>query len=244
MITVSIVSHGHGTMIAALVTQLLDFEDIDKIVLILNIPETLDLPANDRIEILRNASPRGFGANHNAAFRHCTSDYFLVLNPDIVFLNDPFPTLVSTLRDTGAAVVAPLITTSEGKVEDSMRQFPTILSLFSKALKLHDGRYHVSFGQANIAPDWIGGMFMLFQAIDFRAIGGFDEAYFLYYEDVDICARLWRQERQIVACTGERVIHTAQRASHKSWRFRRWHAESAMRYLLRHSWRQPRRKAG
>ncbi|MGN7292441.1 galactosyltransferase-related protein [Rhizobium sp. SAFR-030] len=230
-------------MVSSLVTQLLDFPEIDRIVLVLNIPEVLDLPQSSRIETLWNMSPRGFGANHNFAFRLCASDCFLVLNPDIVFLNDPFPALFAALQNSGAAVVAPLVTTADGTVEDNVRRFPTISGLLRKAWGLDDGSYRLTPGQADIEPDWIGGMFMLFRADDFREIGGFDEAYFLYYEDVDICARLWRQDRRIVACPAEKVIHNAQRASHRNWRFRRWHLQSALRYLLRYSWRRPRRAA-
>lgn len=240
MITVSIVSHGHGSMVVSLVKQLLRFPEIEKIVVVLNVLETLDFPDSDRIKLLSNEAPRGFGANHNAAFGQCGSKYFLVLNPDIVFIANPFAHLMAALQLSDVAVTAPLVVASDGSVEDSVRRFPTVSSLLGKALGRDDGRYQLTAGQPDIEPDWIGGMFMLFEASNYRAVGGFDEAYFLYYEDVDICVRLWRQKRRIVACPAVQVIHNAQRASHRSWRFRRWHLQSALRYLLRHSWRLPR----
>jgi GT2 family glycosyltransferase len=75
-------------------------------------------------------------------------------------------------------------------------------------------------------------MFMLFSAAAFRRVGGFDERYFLYYEDVDICDRLQRMNFSVMACPRSRVIHNAQRASHRNWRHLRWHLGSMWRYLV------------
>jgi GT2 family glycosyltransferase len=240
MITISIVSHGHGAMIERVVAQALGFATTSAVVLTLNIPEQLTLPQSDRLVILRNDAPKGFGANHNAAFRHRASDFFCVLNPDVVFGDDPFPGLLKTLDRAGAAVVAPLVVTSEGSIEDSIRRFPTIASLAAKFLGSSDGRYEIPADKSDMMPDWTAGMFMLFRSPDFAAVGGFDEAFFLYYEDVDICARLWKSGRKVSACPSEKVVHDAQRASHGSWRFRRWHFQSLVRYLLRYALRHPR----
>jgi hypothetical protein len=64
-------------------------------------------------------------------------------------------------------------------------------------------------------------------------VGGFDERFYMYYEDVDICRRLWGQGWSIVLQPAAVVIHDAQRASHRRLRHMRWHAASALRYLLR-----------
>jgi GT2 family glycosyltransferase len=230
-------------MVERLVSQVLSFQDVDKIIVTLNIPEELALSESERIVVLRNEVPQGFGANHNAAFRQCTSDFFCVLNPDIEFLDNPFSHLLTELEGAGAAVVAPLVVTSDGKIEDSVRRFPTVTSLLAKYRGIADGRYRIEPGQANIEPDWVAGMFMLFRSGDFAALGGFDEAFFLYYEDVDICARVWKRGGKVLFSPSQRVIHDAQRASHRSWRFRRWHLQSLIRYLLRYALRHPRRSS-
>lgn len=243
MITISIVSHGHGAMVERLLSQALSFQDVQKIILTLNIPEQRALPVSEKILVIRNDEPHGFGANHNAAFRQCETEFFCVLNPDVLFFEDPFPQLLSVLeKKHEAAVVAPLVVTSGGRTEDSARHFPTIFSLMAKLAGRADGRYPVEFGQADIEPDWIAGMFMLFRSADYKSLGGFDEAFFLYYEDVDICARVWKSGRKVVLSPSEKVIHDAQRASHKSWRFRRWHLQSLLRYLSRYTFRSPRER--
>lgn len=233
LVTVSVVSHGHGAMVERLLAQLVDFPQVGRIVLTLNIPEQLRVPVSDKIVTLENAVPKGFGANHNAAFKCCQSDYFCVLNPDVIFLENPFENLLDCLTAHKADLVAPMTVTSGGQVEDNARRFPTVFSLAAKALGKSDGRYPVSFGDRPIKPDWVSGLFMLFRSTVFSAIRGFDERFFLYYEDVDLCARVWKAGYRILYDPSVKVIHDAQRASHKSWRFRRWHLQSLVRYLLR-----------
>jgi N-acetylglucosaminyl-diphospho-decaprenol L-rhamnosyltransferase len=101
------------------------------------------------------------------------------------------------------------------------------------------GRYSFEVGDETFDADWVAGMFMLFRADDYRALGGFDEGFFLYYEDVDICARLWKAGRPVLACPKAQVIHDARRASRQNLRYMRWHAGSMARYLGKHWLRLP-----
>jgi len=241
MITVSIVSHQHGVMVTQLLNQLLLFPEVTKVILTLNVNEELDSPISDRLVIIRNQLPKGFGANHNAAFQACDTTYFCVLNPDVVLATSPFPTLLKQFSDPQVALVGPLVVAPDGRVEDSIRTFPTPLSLLLKAVGLSEGRYSVTYGQDNLAPDWIAGMFMLFRSNSFASLNGFDERFFLYYEDVDICARIWRSSLKIVACPSVKIVHDARRHSRTLWRYRRWHLRSLVLYLTRYAGQHPRR---
>lgn len=133
MIAVSIVSHGHGDMVRRLVGQLLAFPEVTQIILTLNVPESVALPDDARLTVIGNAEAKGFGANHNAAFATCTQMFFCPLNPDIEFDGNPFPVLSAALGDERVALVAPVVKSPDGKIEDSMRHFPTPGSLLTKA---------------------------------------------------------------------------------------------------------------
>jgi len=239
LISVSIGSHGHGDMVGRLVGQLLAFREVAQIILTLNVPESVALPDDARLTVIGNVRPKGFGANHNAAFVHCTQTFYCPLNPDIEFDRNPFPVLFAALGDQRVALVAPLVKSPDGKIEDSMRRFPTLVSLLVKALGGSDGRYVVREGQANFASEWVAGMFMLFRSRDFHDLGGFDERFFLYYEDVDICARVWQKGMKILACPKVSVIHDARRDSRRSLRHLRWHLGSMVRFLWKHRGRLP-----
>ncbi len=236
MICISVVSHGHGAMVESLIARLLEFQEVSQIVLTRNIPEAGFDYADPRLTWLDNATPKGFGTNHNAALVHCNAPFFCVLNPDIALPENPFPALWRCLSDSDAAMVAPRILAPDGSVEDSARQFPTLASLARKAV-LGDRGLH---RRADSAPDWIAGMFMLWRREAFVALGGFDEGFFLYYEDVDICARARQSGLRIALCRQATAIHDARRESHRSWRFMRWHLTSMARFFFKHGGRQRR----
>jgi len=238
-IAVSIVSHGHGAMVGRLVAQLICCPEISLILVTLNIPEVLALPEDLRIRVLQNLSPRGFGANHNAAFRESKEEYFCPLNPDIELLGNPFTALLAAMLDTNIGMTAPRVDSPAGLQEDSWRRFPTLLSLFKKVFGKGDGSYPVPADGRVFSPEWVAGMCMLFRSTDFRALGGFDEGFFLYYEDVDICVRLWKSGHRLVVCPYVAVIHDARRDSHRKIQHLRWHLSSIARYFFKHWGRLP-----
>ncbi len=238
-VTISVVSHGHGQMVVQLLEQLLIFPEVAQILLTFNIPEDLGIPSDLRIVLINNVSPCGFAENHNAAFALCENAYFCPLNPDIELITNPFRPLIEALHFYRAAIVVPLIVSDEGLVEDSLRRFPTLASLWKKFFGGNGGRYNVNRDHRAFSPDWAAGMFLMFRARDFELLGGFDRGFFLYYEDVDICVRAWNAGMRIVACPSVSVIHKARRESHKNLQFLRWHLASLARYFWKHWGRLP-----
>ena len=242
MVTISIVSHGQSDLVRRCLLDLADFPEVARVIVTLNIPESdLDVPTGleSRLVTIRNITPQGFGANHNQAFLNCETPFYCVINPDIRLPKNPFPVLMAELERKHTAAVGPAVLSPSGQLEDSVRKFPTPLSLGMKILGQGDGRYQFAIGDETFAADWIGGMFMLFRAEDYKRVGGFDEGFFLYYEDVDICARLWKAGCRVLACPKAQVIHDARRASHRNLRYMRWHVSSLARYLSKHWLRFP-----
>ncbi len=241
MVTVSIVSHGHGAMLPHLLRQLLTFQEVKQIILTVNVLESFDILGDSRIQIIKNAFPKGFGDNHNQAFSFSESDFFCVLNPDISFGENPFPQLLQSASDD-IGLVAPIVKNLDGEIEDSIRKFPSPASIMRRRLLGYEDRYNYSQGDINFYPEWVGGMCMLFKSSAYSSVGGFDEAYFMYVEDVDICTRLWRAGYKVLACPGIVVFHDARRASRKNLQHLRWHISGLLRYFFRYLGRLP--KAG
>lgn len=234
LVSVSVVSHRQGELVAALLGDLATAVRTPIEVLVtVNVPETLPFDAarvGVPLRILTNTRQKGFGANHNAAFRESRGHHFCVLNPDIRLERDPFPALIDCLNDPRTGVVAPVIRNPAGQLEDHVRSFPTPLTILHKAL--FGGGLDHAIGTEY--PDWVGGMFMLFPRGAFEEIGGFDERYFLYYEDVDLCARLAAEGRRVRVCHSAVAIHAARRESRHSLRYMRWHLSSMLRFFLRY----------
>lgn len=236
VISISIVSHQQGGLVAALLSDIAAHCTLPlEIILTLNVPE---MPAFDAgaypfpVKIIRNTARKGFGANHNAAFDQAGAAYFCVLNPDIRIAQDPFPRLIELLADNSVGVVAPLIVNPAGGIEDSARRFPTPADILRKLLRGSPGPEYV-LGEGPFYPDWVAGMFMVFPAPVFRTLGGFDEGYFLYYEDVDLCWRMGGQGWRAALLPSVRATHDARRASHRKLRYLLWHGKSMLRFFLR-----------
>lgn len=235
-ISISVVSH----LQIELVTELL--KDLDRyccnssfeLLLTLNLDEPLPFSLDDfsyPIKLIRNFRPMGFGANHNQAFIQSTGLYFCVLNPDVRLTSNPLDVLLACLKNFSVGVVAPLVLAADGKVEVSARHFPNPLKILSKLFGLSQ-RAEYLIKDAPIYPDWVGGMFMLFPRHIFGKLKGFDEGYFLYYEDVDICARLRLLNFEVLLNPQACVIHHAQRSSHRSFKYLRWHVSSMVRFFI------------
>lgn len=239
-ITVSIVSHRHGRMVTDLVGEILRETRVERVIVTLNVEEDIDLPTDERIIVIRNPVAKGFGANHNAAFELCTSRLFAVVNPDIRILDNSLSDLAEHIEQSQAALAVPLVLSPDGHAEDSVRKFPTPISLLLKALGMSDGRLQLPEPVGIVEIPWAAGMFLLFDVRSFAQVGGFDERYFLYYEDVDICARIRQSGGRIILCGDAKVVHDAQRTSRRNLRYASWHLSSMLRFLVTHSWRLPR----
>jgi GT2 family glycosyltransferase len=165
-----------------------------------------------------------------------------MMNADVVPDEDAVARLLAHLdRDPGVAVVGPRIL-SEGNVQPSARAFPSVRtgllgrrSLATRAL-LRAGRFPIELyptrGRGGTV-DWVSGACMLIRAGAFRQVGGFDECYWMYWEDADLCRRLanagWRVTYEPAA-----VVHHATGASGTSERTIRAFHESAALFAGQH----------
>lgn len=224
-VTASVVSHGQGALLAQLLADLYRVRppSLAHLIVTLNVPEPRpDLArAPFRVTLIENPRPLGFGANHNQAFAHCESPWFCVLNPDLRIADDFLAPMLAAAGPQDV-VLAPLVLDADGARADSARELPTPWRLVRRALGDRrpgaDGRI-----------DWLAGMCLLIRSEAFRALGGFDERYFMYCEDVDLCLRAQLGGGRLRRISSAAVVHRAQRASRRSWRHLRWHMQSLLR---------------
>lgn len=244
-VTLSIVSHNHSQLVNALVSQLSKFpQHIAKVIITNNTNSNDCLVEEPPFELIQlyNKKPKGFGANHNQAFEYCETKYFCVMNPDISIVSDPFSSLFSCFQHQSVAIVAPSIVNLKGTLEDNARFFPTPWGLVKKLFRFYDGVYHINSNQKLAFPDWVAGMFLLIESDKYAQLKGFDESYYLYYEDVDLCARAWKKNYVVALCQEVQVIHDARRSSHHELKFFLWHFMSALRFFKKHICRLPKRQ--
>ncbi len=247
LLSVSVVSHGSAGQVSTLLDSLAAHEDRSRIQLILTANLGDDLPDVDpapwaSLTILRNERPRGFASNHNAAFLHAQHEFLCLLNPDVIFLEPVFEKLTGRIRAGEADIIAPLAVNEQGEVQDSFRSLPTPGELIRR--RTIGSRAPAAFRGADlISPDWLAGFFLLLPSRLYADLGGMDERYRLYLEDVDFCTRARLKGCAIRLDPTVRFQHDGRRASRDDPRFLIWHLSSAARFFTSPVYRQARKRS-
>jgi GT2 family glycosyltransferase len=227
-LTVSIVSHGQAGLVDTLLRQLARQTEpglVRRVVITLNLPERV--PADWTalgafpVEIVRNLRPASFATNHNRALAACLDGVVAVLNPDIELHGDPLSRLAMVAGQPGVGLAAPRVLEPDGRVADAARDLLTPGSVLARTL--------LRRREPSAAPAWYAGMCLVMPARAWQAMRGFDEAFRMYCEDFDLCARLRLAGQQLVQVPEAQVTHAARRSSNRNLRPLLWHVASLLR---------------
>ena len=158
----------------------------------------------------------GFAKANNVAIRHSASEMVLLLNPDTVVPADAIDRLIQTL-DTSpdVAIVGPRIVDGDGRAELSFGPMISPLAeLRQKALVVgNDRRVRLIAGIVDRMTrqprdvDWVTGACLLIRRRDLEAVGLLDERFFIYTEDVDLCASVRRLGRRVRFTPDVEIVH-------------------------------------
>jgi N-acetylglucosaminyl-diphospho-decaprenol L-rhamnosyltransferase len=217
-VDVVIVAYNSRDRIRDCVVPLLELEWVNTIVVDNDSPDRSaeaveDLP----LTLVRAGQNRGFGAGCNLGWRAGSAPAVLFLNPDATISAASLQALTAALAaDPATGIVGPRIVDDEQALDYSIRRFPRLRSTFAQAVFAHrlapgadwadevvrdPGRYSAS-GDA----DWLSGACLLVRRDVLEELDGFDEGFFMYCEDTDICRRAWdlgRAVRFVAQATAE-----------------------------------------
>lgn len=173
---------------------------------------------------LRNTENVGYARGCNQGLAAVAADYHLLLNPDIVVLPGAVDALLGFAdRHPRAGIIGPQLLNEDGTVQDSCRRFYTFRTLLLRRTPLgklfpDSGtvRRHLmrDFDHASARPvDWVLGGCLLVRREALARCGAMDERFFLYFEDVDWCFRMWQAGFEVVYAPEARFVHRHRRAS-------------------------------
>ena len=197
------------------------------------------------VTVLEPGANLGFGTGANLGAEETTGDYLLILNPDTVVEPGTVKALAGALdRDHGLGAVGPRTENLDGSLYPSVRRFPDLAVAAGHAfvgLVWADNpftrRYRMldwDHAEAASDVDWVSGACMLVRRSAFDVVGGFDEAYFMYVEDGDLCWRLGRAGWRIGYEPGGRVLHAvAASSSLMPYRMIAEHHRSLLRFAAK-----------
>lgn len=192
----------------------------------------------------------GYGRGHNLAIEQSSSQYHLILNPDI----DLDPTALVRAIDfleanPAAGLLTPWIGDEQGHQQFLCRRYPTVLDLFARgflprSLRQLFARRLARYEMRDVIDDrnvvWdppiVSGCFMLFRTEVLKTLTGFDPRYFLYFEDYDLSLRTHDVARVVYVPT-VRVLHHGGGAARKGSAHIRMFARSAYQFFSRFGWK-------
>ncbi|MDP2026304.1 glycosyltransferase family 2 protein [Sulfuriferula sp.] len=196
------------------------------------------------VRLLQAANNGGFGAGVNLGAALCEADYILVLNPDTYFEDGSLNKALAVLDSQPEVGLVGLdLVYPGGERQYSARRFYSLLDVLGRRLPL--GRYWPVKARierhlmrtawdsgAPFEAEWVMGTGFVVRRELFLKLHGMDEAYFLYMEDVDLCARVWQSGAKVICVPGARLVHDHQRSSAAgplSWAGR-LHLQSLLRF--------------
>ena len=180
------------------------------------------------IGLIRNSDNVGFARGVNQGLAATTAPYVVIMNPDCRLMAGAIVALRAAVEtNAGCAIAGPRILNPDGSLQGSARGDPDMLTgLFGRTALLRRvvpflpvARRNVVVdeairaGEASVAVDWLSGACMLARRDALNDVGGFDERFFLYWEDADVCRRLRARGYHVRYVPGATAIHRVGQSS-------------------------------
>ncbi|TGY05112.1 glycosyltransferase [Muribaculum sp. NM65_B17] len=202
---------------------------------------------NDMVNYIHSLN-LGYGSGHNVAIRKSIemgSDYHVVLNPDIYWNDNVIERLCEFMdANSDCGLVMPKIVYPSGETQHLCKLLPSPMDLIGRRFipiksyqKKHDYQYELHWtGYDSImeVPS-LSGCFMFMRCSVLKHIGGFDERYFMYAEDLDLCRRIGEVSRTMFY-PNVVVVHEYEKGSYKSGKLLKYHVASIVKYFNKWGW--------
>lgn len=176
------------------------------------------------IRFIQNEKNIGMGAGNNIGIKESAGKYIAIMNPDTIAFADTFIKMYNFMEaDLNVGLAGPCQFYSDRTVQDSCFRFHKLLTPVYRRTPL--GKFR--FAQRDLARylmkdfghdlakevDWLLGSFLFFRASALQTVGLFDERFFIYFEDTDLCRRFWQNNWKVVYHPESKIIHNHKRES-------------------------------
>lgn len=240
---ISVVNHNHDEIICSSDT-LKNLSRQHVVVIRSNTKPTEGLKIYSKksgIHLITGDTTLGFSSNNNAVFRFCkdelnlnNDDYFLVLNPDVDITTDSISELLSLSNKYNSDISAINLFKDRAFTEydNSIRRYHKLSSLLKALLGYERSDiYNKDNIKKPININWAAGSFLLIKSSAYDKLGGFDEKYFMYFEDADICTRANILGLRVIYFPNIKAVHYASHMNRNVFsKHFIWYLMSAFRY--------------
>ena len=177
-----------------------------------------------------NARNGGFAYAMNEGLKVATGDVLIAMNPDVKLKSGLAGMIDYLTSDVSIGLIAPRIENATGVVQDSYRDFITPVRFIKRHFSrlLHREKQYET-GEI-LRVDWVIGAFMAMSRKAYETVGGFDDAYFLYCEDMDLCKRMHLKGYSVVYYPHAVIEYEGTRSARRSWKYAQIFMKSLFRY--------------
>lgn len=162
------------------------------------------------IKLIESSENLGFSKGNNKAVKEAKGEYLFFLNPDTELERPVLKELIDFYENTPeTGIVGPKLEMGSGKTQPSVRKLPTVIGAFKEYVLGIKNSYeqYVPFGNDPVEVESVYGAAMLIKKELFEKAGGFDEKFFLYYEDADLCKKVRELGKKIYYYPGVLIKH-------------------------------------
>jgi GT2 family glycosyltransferase len=179
-----------------------------------------------QVRMIENGKNLRFAKANNVGIRASQGEYVLILNPDTIIHEGTLDKIVPFAdQHPEAGAFGCRVLYADGSYQDCIRPFPSIRSEWIAALHLgalahlsdwfQPGEYVDWKGETERTVGWMAGCFILFRADLLKRLGGFDEQFFYYHEDMDLCRRVWEAGHTILYTPSVSITHLGGQSTSK-----------------------------
>jgi len=177
--------------------------------------QTLELVQySGNLHIIKNDSNMGFAAAVNQGIEQSQGDLILLLNPDTETEKNSLQKLINFIQsDRKVGIAGSRVLNPDKTLQYSIGRFPTVINLIIDRIPFLNTIFPAYFERRhrkyqNVQyPDWAAGPYLLIKREVIEKVGGFDEDYFMYMEEVDLCYRARKAGWRTAFCPDAEVIH-------------------------------------
>ena len=173
-----------------------------------------------QVRLTKNVKNLGFAKAVNRVLTECKAPFTLILNPDTVAIDGCFESILEYMQNQpDVGIVGPRILDADGSIQGSARSFPNfVTALFGRnsiltrfwpnnPISRRSILSSKSDGKTPMEVDWVSGACMVVRKEAWADVGGLDDRFFVYWEDVDWCKRMWERGWRVVYFPEANIMH-------------------------------------
>ncbi len=177
-----------------------------------------------KARVMENDKNLGFGAANNKGISKAHTEFVFLLNSDAFVMEGAVGLLLARLKtDNSIGLIGPEVLLSDGKSPQPLNfgPFPTLRTIFTRSQRVDDP----------LCPDWISGVAFMGRRDFLLELNGFDDQFFMYFEDVDLCRRVRDAGKKVVREPAAKIVHFGGQSLNSDFRRKKLYYAAQDRYL-------------